>query len=117
MTHFDHILGSTVFAGAAVHAMPAVAETMAHRTDYLREHALSCGAAAARYRPDGDVLRGPGRRVRRPRRGTESDTAQTAVTLDRVLTVGGPDAVYVPGHGAVVDAEFVRLQQQWLRRL
>jgi glyoxylase-like metal-dependent hydrolase (beta-lactamase superfamily II) len=45
--HFDHILGSTVFAGAAVHAMPAVAHTMAHRTDYLREHALTYGAAAA----------------------------------------------------------------------
>jgi glyoxylase-like metal-dependent hydrolase (beta-lactamase superfamily II) len=52
-----------------------------------------------------------------PAVGPESDTAQWAVTLDRVLTVGRPDAVYVPGHGAVVDAEFVRLQQRWLRRL
>ncbi|MGV0602912.1 MBL fold metallo-hydrolase, partial [Mycolicibacterium pulveris] len=35
-------------------------------------------------------------------------------TLDRLLEVGGPDAVYVPGHGAVVDAEFVRRQRHWL---
>jgi hypothetical protein len=35
--------------------------------------------------------------------------------LDRVLEIGGPGAVYVPGHGAVVDADFVRRQQQWLR--
>jgi glyoxylase-like metal-dependent hydrolase (beta-lactamase superfamily II) len=115
--HFDHILGSTVFAGALVHAMPAVAETMAHRTDYLREHALSYGAGAARYRPTvvscGDLVEESGD----PAVGPESDSAQWAVALDRVLTVGGPDAVYVPGHGAVVDAEFVRLQQQWLRRL
>jgi hypothetical protein len=26
----------------------------------------------------------------------------------------GGDAVYVPGHGAVVDANFVRRQRQWL---
>jgi hypothetical protein len=39
------------------------------------------------------------------------------VTLDRVLAVGGPDAVYGPGHGAVVDADFIRRQQQWLREL
>ncbi|MGV0723780.1 MBL fold metallo-hydrolase [Mycolicibacterium elephantis] len=35
-------------------------------------------------------------------------------TLDRLLEVGGPDAVYVPGHGAVVDAHFVRRQRHWL---
>ncbi|MFQ6229642.1 hypothetical protein [Nocardia sp. NPDC002869] len=28
-----------------------------------------------------------------------------------MLELGGADAVYVPGHGAVVDAEFLRRQR------
>lgn len=43
-----------------------------------------------------------------------SDVAAWPHTLDRVLALGGPDARYVPGHGAVVDAEFVRRQRDWL---
>ena len=35
-------------------------------------------------------------------------------TLDRVLALGGADGRYVPGHGAVVDAAFVRAQRDWL---
>ncbi|PRC55632.1 MBL fold metallo-hydrolase, partial [Mycobacterium sp. ITM-2017-0098] len=35
-------------------------------------------------------------------------------TLDRVLDAGGESAAYVPGHGAVVDAAFVRWQAAWL---
>ena len=46
----------------------------------------------------------------------DSDVAAWPDTLDRLLGVGGPDAIYVPGHGSVVDAEFVRRQQDWLRR-
>jgi glyoxylase-like metal-dependent hydrolase (beta-lactamase superfamily II) len=38
-------------------------------------------------------------------------------TLDRVLALGGPDGIYVPGHGAVVDAAFVSRQRDWLRNL
>ena len=45
----------------------------------------------------------------------DSDVAAWPATLDRLLEVGGPDAVYVPGHGSVVDAEFVRRQRDWLR--
>lgn len=45
---------------------------------------------------------------------TDSDLAAWPATLDRVLELGGPDARYVPGHGAVVDAEFVRRQRDWL---
>ncbi len=45
----------------------------------------------------------------------DSDVAAWPDTLDRLLAVGGPDAVYVPGHGSGVDAEFVRRQQDWLR--
>ena len=43
-----------------------------------------------------------------------SDIAAWPVTLDRLLTAGGENAVYVPGHGAVVDADFVRRQRYWL---
>jgi glyoxylase-like metal-dependent hydrolase (beta-lactamase superfamily II) len=35
-------------------------------------------------------------------------------TLERVIEGGGEDAVFVPGHGAVVDAAFVRRQRDWL---
>jgi glyoxylase-like metal-dependent hydrolase (beta-lactamase superfamily II) len=45
----------------------------------------------------------------------DSDVAAWPATLDRVLAIGGPDAVYVPGHGSVVDADFVRRQRDWLR--
>jgi glyoxylase-like metal-dependent hydrolase (beta-lactamase superfamily II) len=45
----------------------------------------------------------------------DSDVAAWPATLDAVLRAGGDDAAYVPGHGAVVDAAFVRRQQQWLR--
>ena len=45
----------------------------------------------------------------------DSDVAAWPGTLDRLLAVGGPDAIYVPGHGSVVDAEFVRRQQDWLQ--
>jgi glyoxylase-like metal-dependent hydrolase (beta-lactamase superfamily II) len=46
----------------------------------------------------------------------DSDLAAWPATLDRLLAVGGPDANYVPGHGSVVDAEFVRRQRDWLSR-
>jgi len=44
-----------------------------------------------------------------------SEVAAWPHTLDRVLALGGPDGVYVPGHGAAVDAAFVRCQRDWLR--
>jgi hypothetical protein len=31
-----------------------------------------------------------------------------------MVALGGPDAIYVPGHGAAVDAPFVRAQRDWL---
>jgi glyoxylase-like metal-dependent hydrolase (beta-lactamase superfamily II) len=44
----------------------------------------------------------------------DSDVASWPATLDRVLAAGGEDALYVPGHGAVVDADFIRRQRDWL---
>lgn len=46
----------------------------------------------------------------------DSDVAAWPATLDRLLALGGPDAIYVPGHGKVVDAAFVRRQRDWLSR-
>ena len=45
----------------------------------------------------------------------DSDVAAWPDTLDRLLVIGGPDAIYVPGHGSVVGADFVRRQRDWLR--
>lgn len=45
----------------------------------------------------------------------QSDITAWPSTLDVLLASAGPDALFVPGHGAVVDADFVRRQQQWLR--
>lgn len=45
----------------------------------------------------------------------DSDLAAWPATLDRLLAIGGTEAVYVPGHGAAVDAAFVRRQRDWLR--
>lgn len=46
----------------------------------------------------------------------DSDLAAWPSTLDRMLAVGGPEAIYVPGHGRVVDAGFIRRQRDWLAR-
>ncbi|MCH9667787.1 MAG: MBL fold metallo-hydrolase [Actinomycetia bacterium] len=42
-----------------------------------------------------------------------SDRASWPATLERVVTAGGDAAVYVPGHGAVVDSGYVRRQAEW----
>ncbi|OBA79116.1 MBL fold metallo-hydrolase [Mycobacterium sp. 1164966.3] len=46
----------------------------------------------------------------------DSDVAAWPATLDRLLAAGGSEAVYVPGHGKLVDAGFVRRQRDWLSR-
>lgn len=46
---------------------------------------------------------------------TDSDLEAWPATLQAVLAAGGEDGVFVPGHGAVVDAHFIRRQQRWLR--
>jgi glyoxylase-like metal-dependent hydrolase (beta-lactamase superfamily II) len=89
--HFDHILGASAFAGVEMYCAPEVSATMSELTDHRRADAL-------RYGADSDPLAWP-------------------VTLDRVIDAGGRDAVYVPGHGAVVDAAFISPQRDWLRRL
>ncbi|WP_157164559.1 MBL fold metallo-hydrolase [Streptomyces typhae] len=51
-----------------------------------------------------------------PQAGPDAAPAHWPAALDRLLDLGGPDAVYVPGHGAVVDAAFVRRQRDTLAR-
>jgi glyoxylase-like metal-dependent hydrolase (beta-lactamase superfamily II) len=50
-----------------------------------------------------------------PQAGPDAAPGDWPGTLDELLRLGGEDAVYVPGHGAVVDAGFVRAQRDALR--
>ncbi|MBT2391671.1 MBL fold metallo-hydrolase [Streptomyces sp. ISL-1] len=49
-----------------------------------------------------------------PQAGPDAIPSRWPAALDRLLSLGGEDAVYVPGHGAVVDAAFVRAQRDAL---
>ena len=49
-----------------------------------------------------------------PQAGPDAVPARWPAALDRLLSLGGADALYVPGHGAVVDAAFVRAQRDAL---
>ncbi|MFD3942435.1 MBL fold metallo-hydrolase [Streptomyces sp. NPDC058579] len=51
-----------------------------------------------------------------PQAGPDAIPSRWPDALDRLLALGGEDAVYVPGHGAVVDATFVRRQREELAR-
>lgn len=48
--------------------------------------------------------------------GPDAVPSHWPAALDRLLDLGGEDALYVPGHGAVVDAAFVRAQRDALAR-
>jgi glyoxylase-like metal-dependent hydrolase (beta-lactamase superfamily II) len=163
--HFDHVLGSGLFAEAQIYCAPEVLDYLTTATDQLRDDALGSGAdamevdrAIAALRPpqhatdsavvdlgnrqvtiahlgrghttsdlvvvvpdddggrvvvfSGDLIEESGD----PAIDADSDVAAWPATLDRLLAVGGPDAIYVPGHGSVVNAEFVRRQRDWLSR-
>ncbi|MEV8539090.1 MBL fold metallo-hydrolase [Streptomyces sp. NPDC051572] len=49
-----------------------------------------------------------------PQAGPDAVPGLWPAALDRLLELGGEDALYVPGHGAVVDAGFVRAQRDAL---
>ncbi|MEV6019863.1 MBL fold metallo-hydrolase [Streptomyces sp. NPDC051997] len=51
-----------------------------------------------------------------PQAGPDAVPSRWPAALDRLLALGGEDALYVPGHGAVVDAAFVRTQRDALAR-
>jgi glyoxylase-like metal-dependent hydrolase (beta-lactamase superfamily II) len=163
--HFDHVLGSSVFAEADVYCAPEVVEYLSSATGNLRDDALSHGADAgevdraiaalraprhgvydavidlgdrwvtiahlgrghtasdlvvvAPASDDGAVVVFTGDLVEEsadPAIDADSDVPAWPATLDRVLATGGPEAIYIPGHGKAVDAEFVRRQRDWLRQ-
>ncbi|CAM5549452.1 MBL fold metallo-hydrolase [Streptomyces abikoensis] len=58
----------------------------------------------------GDVVEESGE----PQAGPDALPRRWPAALDRLLELGGESAVYVPGHGAVVDAAFVRAQREAL---
>ncbi|CAM5293995.1 MBL fold metallo-hydrolase [Streptomyces californicus] len=62
------------------------------------------------------VLRRPGRGVGRAAGGPARDRRARPAALDRLLELGGEEALYVPGHGAAADAAFVRAQREALER-
>ncbi|MCF3129596.1 MBL fold metallo-hydrolase [Streptomyces olivochromogenes] len=49
-----------------------------------------------------------------PQAGPDAVPSRWPDALDRLLSLGGEDALYVPGHGAVVGAAFVRRQRDEL---
>jgi glyoxylase-like metal-dependent hydrolase (beta-lactamase superfamily II) len=49
-----------------------------------------------------------------PQAGRDAVGPRWPAALDTLLALGGEDALYVPGHGAVVDAAFVRAQRDEL---
>lgn len=49
-----------------------------------------------------------------PQAGPDARPEAWPAALDRLLALGGEDAAYVPGHGAVVGADFVRAQRDEL---
>ncbi|TPQ20128.1 MBL fold metallo-hydrolase [Streptomyces sporangiiformans] len=51
-----------------------------------------------------------------PQAGPDAVPSHWPTALDRLLDLGGEDAVYVPGHGAAVNAAFVRSQRDALAR-
>jgi glyoxylase-like metal-dependent hydrolase (beta-lactamase superfamily II) len=162
--HFDHVLGSSMFADADIYCAPEVVEYLSSAPDQIRADALYYGADAAEIDRAIAALRPPrhgfydavinlgdrSARVAHLGRGhttsdlvvvapgaddkdrvvvftgdlveesadpaidADSDLVAWPETLDRVLAIGGPEAIYVPGHGTIVDAEFIRRQRDWL---
>ncbi|MFJ6940954.1 MBL fold metallo-hydrolase [Streptomyces sp. NPDC101132] len=49
-----------------------------------------------------------------PQAGPDAVPGRWPAALDRLLALGGEEALYVPGHGSVVDARFVHEQRDTL---
>lgn len=157
--HFDHVLGTAVFAGARVYGAAGLAGLLRAGADGLHRSAVAQGVPEREAAEAVDVLvvphhevygewtldLGGGRQVLladvgpghsghdlavlvpgsppvvlcgdlveesgEPQAGPDAFTSRWPAALDRLLALGGDDALYVPGHGAVVDAAFVRAQR------
>lgn len=167
--HFDHVLGTAVFAGVRVYGAAGIRELLGsgREQEALRAEAVAHGLPQDAVREAIDTLVVPGREVteeltvdlgRRhevrlvhagpghsghdlaalvpgdaqtvpvvfcgdlveesgaPQAGPDAQPAHWPAAVDRLLTLGGPEAVYVPGHGALVGADFVAGQRAELAR-
>lgn len=160
--HFDHVLGTAVFAGAEVFGAVGVADLLRNGADELRSSAVHHGVPERDAAEAVDVLVAPHHEVcgewtldlggglqvlladvgpghsgydlavlvpgspavvfcgdlveqsGEPQAGSDAVPSRWPAALDRLLALGGEDAVYVPGHGAVVNAAFVRMQRDQL---
>ncbi|MFF2845800.1 MBL fold metallo-hydrolase [Streptomyces sp. NPDC058001] len=162
--HFDHVLGTSAFAGVEVYGALGMGELFTRGADELRTDAVRHGVEPRAAAEAVDLLVRPrhevpdewgvdlGGGVRAllvnlgaahsghdlavvvpgsppvvfcgdlveesgwPQTGRDSVPARWPAALDRLLELGGEDARYVPGHGSVVNAEFVRAQRERLAR-
>ncbi|MFI8432801.1 MBL fold metallo-hydrolase [Streptomyces sp. NPDC079020] len=163
--HFDHVLGTAVFAGAEVYGSVGLAALLGGAAEELCASAVRHGVPEEEAAQAVDVLVVPRHEVRgehtldlgggrqvlladagpghtghdlaalvpgaggeravvlcgdlveesgEPQAGRDAVTSRWPAALDRLLALGGEDALYVPGHGAVVDAAFVRAQRDRL---
>ncbi|WMX47145.1 MBL fold metallo-hydrolase [Streptomyces roseicoloratus] len=161
--HFDHVLGTAVFADAEVFGAVGMDTLLPREREELRRDAVKMGVDEREAAEAAEVLVAPrhtvtgewtldlgGRQVLlanvgpghsghdlavlvsgerevvfcgdlveesgEPQAGPDAIPSRWPAALDRLLSLGGEDAVYVPGHGAVVDADFVRRQRDELAR-
>ncbi|GGS82113.1 MBL fold hydrolase [Streptomyces tanashiensis] len=163
--HFDHVLGTAVFAGAEVFGAVGSDDLLggARAREELRADAVAQGLDAEAAEAAADVLVAPRHVVSgewtldlgdrqvllanvgpghsghdlalcvpgarevvfcgdlveesgEPQAGPDAIPSRWPDALDRLLALGGEEAAYVPGHGAVVDATFVRAQRGELAR-
>ncbi|MEV3930278.1 MULTISPECIES: MBL fold metallo-hydrolase [unclassified Streptomyces] len=160
--HFDHVLGTAAFSGAAVYGAVGTAELLGRSAGELRADAVRHGMSEADAAAATDTLVAPRHQVSgewtldlggglqvllanvgpghsghdlavlvpgspvvvlcgdlveesgEPQAGRDAVPSHWPAALDRLLELGGEEALYVPGHGAVVDAAFVRAQRDHL---
>ncbi|MFB7862425.1 MULTISPECIES: MBL fold metallo-hydrolase [unclassified Streptomyces] len=161
--HFDHVLGTAVFAGAEVFGAVGMDALLRREAEELRRDAVQQGVDEQAAAEAAEVLVAPrhtvsgewtldlgGRQVLlanvgpghsghdlallvpgereivfcgdlveesgEPQAGPDAIPSRWPAALDRLLSLAGEDALYVPGHGALVDADFVRRQRDELAR-
>ncbi|MFD3514506.1 MBL fold metallo-hydrolase [Streptomyces sp. NPDC058657] len=163
--HFDHVLGTGVFAGAEVFAAAGMETLLTSERESIAVDAVRQGVDPGAAAEAAELLTAPrhlvsgertldlggGRTVLLaslgpahsshdlvalvpgvggapgvvfcgdlveesgdPQAGPDAVPGRWPEALDRLLALGGESAVYVPGHGAAVDAAFVRAQRDTL---
>lgn len=166
-SHFDHVLGTGVFAGVEVFAASGMDTALTAQREAISTSAVCQGVPPAAAVEAAELLRPPqhlvsdertldlggGRTVLlanlgpahsrhdlvalvpgprnapevvfcgdlveesgAPQAGSDAVGTRWPEALDRLLALGGESAVYVPGHGATVDASFVRAQRDTLAK-